>query len=114
MEFGKLQSLVGLDLSHCSRLVSQPNSIVHLSHFKTLRLSKCHKFKNLLTEFEKLQSFVKLNLSRCSELGCFASFNCGLVTTQNISIVRMPQIGESTNGVSETSNLGRPSLISLF
>jgi hypothetical protein len=33
----------------------------------------------------------------------FTLFNCGLVTTQDILIVAMPQIGKSTIGVWETS-----------
>jgi hypothetical protein len=41
----------------------------------------------------------------------FTLFNCGLGITQNISIVRLSQIGESTNGVQETSKLGGTELI---
>jgi hypothetical protein len=47
-------------------------------------------------------------------IGLFTRFNCGLVTTRNISIVQVPQIEESTNGVWETSKLGGIGLISLF
>jgi len=36
----------------------------------------------------------------------FTLFNCALVTTQDILIVEIPRIGESTNGVRETSKLG--------
>jgi hypothetical protein len=32
-------------------------------------------------------------------------FNCELVTTQDISIVEVPQIGKSTNGVRKTLKL---------
>jgi len=39
-------------------------------------------------------------------IGVFTIFNCGLVTTQDTSIVRVPQIGEFANGVWETSKLG--------
>jgi Leucine-rich repeat (LRR) protein len=35
VQFGKLQSLVELDLSHCSELGSLPDSIVDLSQLKT-------------------------------------------------------------------------------
>jgi Leucine-rich repeat (LRR) protein len=70
MEFGKLQSLVELDLSDCSQLGCLPDSIVDLSQLKTFRLSYCRKFKNLPMEFGKLESLVELNLSRCSQLRC--------------------------------------------
>ncbi len=39
-------------------------------------------------------------------VGVFTWFNCGLVTTQHISIKRVLQIGESTNEVWETLKLG--------
>jgi len=105
-EFGKLQSLVELDLSHCSELGCLPYSIMDLSQLKTFRLQGCHKLENLPMEFRKLESLVELDLSHCSKLGVFTLFNCGLVTTQDISIMGVPQIGESTNGVQETSKLG--------
>jgi len=44
-------------------------------------------------------------------IGVFTLFNCGLVTTQDISIVELPQFDESTNGVRETSKLGGTPLI---
>ncbi len=47
-------------------------------------------------------------------VGVFAWFNCELVTTQDISINCVPQIGESTSGVRETSKLGGTRLIQLF
>jgi hypothetical protein len=70
MEFGKLQSLVELDLSGCSQLGCLPDSIVDLSQLKTFRLWGCHNLTNLPMEFEKLQNLVELNLSGCSQLGC--------------------------------------------
>jgi len=106
MEFEKLQSLMELELLHCSKLACLPDSIVDLSELKTFRLRGCHKLKNLPMEFGKLESLVELDLSHCSKLGVFTLFNCGLVTTQDISIMGVPQIGESANGVRETSKLG--------
>jgi len=44
----------------------------------------------------------------------FTRFNCALVTTQDISIDWVPQIGESTKGIPETSKLGGTRLIWLF
>jgi len=44
-------------------------------------------------------------------IGVFTLFNCGLVTTQDISFARVFQIGESTNDVRETSKLGGTGLI---
>jgi hypothetical protein len=41
----------------------------------------------------------------------FTLFNYALVTTQNISIIQVPQIGEFANGVQETSKLGGTRLI---
>jgi hypothetical protein len=38
MEFGKLQSLMELDLSRCSQLGCLPYSILNLSQLKTFRL----------------------------------------------------------------------------
>jgi len=35
-------------------------------------------------------------------IGVFTRFNCELVATQDISIVKVPQIGEIANGVRET------------
>jgi hypothetical protein len=48
------------------------------------------------------------------QIGVFTSFNCGFVTTQDISIIWVRQIGESANGVRETSKLGGTRLIFLF
>ncbi len=70
MEFGKLQSLVELDLSSCSELGCLPDSIVDLSQLKTFQLCGCQKLENLPMEFGKLQSLVELDLFECSELGC--------------------------------------------
>jgi Leucine-rich repeat (LRR) protein len=70
MEFGKLQSLVELDLSFCSQLGCLPDSIVHLSQLKTFRLLECHKLRNLPVDFGKLQSLLELDLCGCSQLGC--------------------------------------------
>jgi len=41
----------------------------------------------------------------------FTLFNCAFVTTQNISIAFLPQIGEFANGVWEISKLGGTELI---
>ncbi len=70
MKFGKLQSLVGLELFECSELVCLPDSIVDLSQLKTFRLQRCHKLENWPVEFGKLQSLVELDLSECFELVC--------------------------------------------
>jgi Leucine-rich repeat (LRR) protein len=70
VEFGKLQSLVELDLSKCSELGCLPDSIVDLTQLKTFRLCGCQKLENLRVEFGKLQSLVELDLFECSELGC--------------------------------------------
>jgi hypothetical protein len=66
MEFGKLQSLVELDLFDCSKLGCLHNSIVHLSQLKTFQLSECYKLENVPMEFGKLESLVKLDLFGCS------------------------------------------------
>ncbi len=60
MEFRKLQSLVEVDLSDCSKLGCLPNSIVDLSQLKTFQLWGCHKLENLKVEFGKLQSFYSI------------------------------------------------------
>jgi Leucine-rich repeat (LRR) protein len=70
MEFGRLQSLVKLDLSGCSQLGYLPDSIVNLSQLETFQLGGCDKLENLPMEFGKLQNLVKLDLSSCSQLGC--------------------------------------------
>jgi hypothetical protein len=44
----------------------------------------------------------------------FTLFNFTVVTTQDISIARVPQIREFANGVRETSKLGGTELILLF
>jgi hypothetical protein len=44
-------------------------------------------------------------------IGVFTLFNCALVTTPHISIIRVPEIGEFASGVRETSNLGGTGLI---
>jgi hypothetical protein len=44
----------------------------------------------------------------------FNGFNCELVTTQDILIVQVPQIGGFANGVQKTSKLGGTGLILLF
>jgi hypothetical protein len=53
VEFGKLQSLVELDLSECSELGCLPDSIVDLSQLKTFTLWGCDKVENLPLEFRK-------------------------------------------------------------
>jgi hypothetical protein len=45
------------------------------------------------------------------QVAVFTWFYCGLVTTQNISIVGVPQIGKFASGVRETSKLGGIRLI---
>jgi len=47
-------------------------------------------------------------------VGVFTLFNCGLGTTQNISIAVLQQIEEFASGVRETSKLGGTRLISMF
>jgi hypothetical protein len=47
-------------------------------------------------------------------VGVFTLFNCELVTTQDISIDEVPQIGIFASGVRETSKLGGTLLILLF
>jgi len=42
----------------------------------------------------------------------FTKFNCVLVTTQDISIEQVLQIGDSTNGIRETSKFNGTSLSS--
>jgi Leucine-rich repeat (LRR) protein len=69
VEFGKLQSLVELDLSDCSKLGSFLDSIMDLSELNTFRLRGRHKLENLPVEFGKLQSLVELDLSCYSNLG---------------------------------------------
>jgi len=44
-------------------------------------------------------------------IGVFTWFNCALVTTQDISIVGVPQIEEPTRRVRETWELGATGLI---
>ncbi len=44
-------------------------------------------------------------------IGVFILFNCGLVRTLDILIVGVPQIGEFTSGIQETSKLGGIGLI---
>ncbi len=39
-------------------------------------------------------------------IGVFTQFNCAFVTTQDISIIQMPQIGKFASKVQETSKLG--------
>ncbi len=69
MEFGKLESLVELDLSHCSQLGCLLDSIVDLSQLKIFQLWDCEKLENLPMEFGKLESLVELDLSGCSQMG---------------------------------------------
>jgi hypothetical protein len=70
MEFGKLQSLVELDLSDCSQLECVPNSIVDLSQLKTFRLDGCDKLENLPMELRKFENLVELDLFHYPQLGC--------------------------------------------
>jgi hypothetical protein len=48
------------------------------------------------------------------EVEVFTQFNCGLVKTQDISIVGVPQIREFASEVWETSKLGGTGLILLL
>ncbi len=45
MEFGKLQSLVELDLFACSKLGRLLDSVMELSQLETFQLSESHKLK---------------------------------------------------------------------
>jgi len=95
VEFGKLQSLVELDLSFCSELGCLPDSIVELSQLKTFKLLGCEKVENLPVEFGKLQSLVELDLSLCSKLGCLPN-----------SIVHLSQLKTSQSwGCNKLKNL---------
>jgi hypothetical protein len=58
------------------------------------------KFASGIRETSKLGGIGFIWLFR---VGVFTGFNCGLVTTQDISIVRMPQIGKFASGIQETS-----------
>jgi len=71
VEFGKLQSLVELDLSQCSMLGCLPDSIVDLAQLETFRLCGCQKLENLPVEFKKLQSLVELDLSEMFHVRVF-------------------------------------------
>jgi len=55
-----------------------------------------------------------IGLIQLFRIGVFTLFNCGFVTTQDISIAAMPQIGEFANGVQETSMLDGIGLIQLL
>ncbi len=68
VEFGKLQILVELNFSKCSKLRCLPNSIVDLSQLKTFGLKWGRKLENLPVQFGKLQSLVELDLSNCFKL----------------------------------------------
>jgi len=48
------------------------------------------------------------------QVGVFTYFNCGLVTTQDISIAILAKIGEFASGVRKTSKLGGIGLTLLF
>jgi Leucine-rich repeat (LRR) protein len=113
MEFGKLQSLVELNLSGCSQLGCLPDSILNLSQLKTFQLCGCHKLTNLPMEFGKLQSLVELDLSGCSQLGCLphSILNLSRLKTFRLGV---RQIDESTDEVRETSKLGGTGLIRMF
>jgi hypothetical protein len=69
------------------------------------------EFANGVWETSKLGA---IRLIFLFQIGVFTSFNCGLVTTQNILIIWVQQIGESANGIWETSKLGGTRLIFLF
>jgi len=73
MGFGKLQSLVELDLFVYSKLGCLPDSIVDLSQLEIFRLFESHELENLPMEFRKLQSLVELDLFTFSELGCLSN-----------------------------------------
>jgi hypothetical protein len=66
-------------------------------------VSQIGEFANGVQETSKLGEIGLIWLFR---VGVFTFFNCGVVITQDISIVQVPQIGESTNRVRETSKLG--------
>ncbi|CAK9880608.1 unnamed protein product, partial [Sphagnum jensenii] len=92
LEFGKLQSLVQLDLSFLTKLGALPDSIVNLSQLKTFRLFECPKLENLPLEFGKLQSLLELNLCGCSKLSrglAYALYGVGSceIFTQDIKVI---------------------------
>jgi len=114
MEFRKLESLVKLDWSDWSWLGCLPDSIVDLSQLIIIRSCECYKLENLLMEIGKFEGLVELDLYGFFVVWVFTWLNCELVTTQNISIFQVPQIGKSTNGVQETWKLGGIRFIWLF
>jgi hypothetical protein len=113
MEFGKLQSLVELDLSVCSQVVCLAASILNLSRLKTFRLG-VRQIDESTDEVRETSKLDGTGLIRMFPIGVFAWFNCGLVTTQDISIREVQQIDESIDGVRETSKLGETGLIKMF
>jgi Leucine-rich repeat (LRR) protein len=78
VKFGKIQSLVELDLSGCLELGCLLDSIVDLSNLQTFQLSRCHKLENFPVEFEKLQNLVELDLFHCSKLRCLLDTSVNL------------------------------------
>jgi hypothetical protein len=66
-------------------------------------VSQIGKFANGVWETSKLGGIGFISLF---QVGVFIGFNCGFVTTQDISIAGVPQIGKFANGIRETSKLG--------
>jgi hypothetical protein len=69
------------------------------------------EFASGVQEISKLGETGFISLFR---IGVFTSFNCALVTTQDIYIVGVQEIGEFASGVWETSKLSETGLIWLF
>jgi hypothetical protein len=113
VEFGKLQSLVELDFSKCSKLRCLPNSIVDLSQLKTFGLKWCRKLENLPVEFGNFKAWWNYTYLIVQAM-MFTWFNCGLVTTKGILIGVVLQIGKFTSGVRKTSKLGGTGFIRLL
>jgi hypothetical protein len=61
------------------------------------------EFANGIREILKLGATGLVSLL---QVGVFTLFNCGFLTTQDVSIISVPQIGKSPSGGRETSKLG--------
>jgi hypothetical protein len=71
-------------------------------------VSQIGEFANGVRETSKLGGTELISLF---QVAVFTLFNCGLVTTQEISIMGVLQIGESASEIWETSKLGGTKLI---
>ncbi len=72
---------------------------------------ECHKLENLPFGIQETSKVGGIGLMQLFQVGVFTWLNCGLIRIQNNSIVQVPQIGKSSNGVKETSNFGGIGLI---